>query len=708
MKAVSFESIMPLIEEAFSRGQSITIPVTGTSMMPLLRPKDAVTLTACRVDSIERGDILLYRRLDGRYVLHRVVQVKTDTVDFCGDNQVGIEKDVPKSCLIAQVISYEKEGIKTNLQTLRAEGCRRLNSRSVRAAATKWHRFRSSKSQKKAADNRSKQFLFAYIKQRVILIALMCILSCVGALSTLGMAFASGKVIDKALGGDMQNFSQWFWILFALLICVATCNVVYSNIRVRAVGKLRNDIRRDVFAALLTKQYTALQGIHTGEIQNRMTNDIQIVVDSAITLIPQSLATLVKLIGGLAFMLIVEPMFTSVVLAGGLVVMVLVHFSGRFYKTIHKECQETEGRTRSYFQECLGNVIVIKSFVNQKHVLDKLDGYLQDNLKKQIRRNTYANIGNTAIYTGFTFTYYAGLAWGVLRIAGVIGTIPMTVGLFATLLQIMEQIRSPFRSVSGVVPQIISMFASAERLYELIEMPDEPPVCLSETEVNQFDSLRFEEVSFSYEDGRQVLQKASVSLEKGNFAVLAGESGIGKTTMIKLLLGFVEPQKGKIVYQTAHGDRTIDASTRSLFAYVPQGNMLLSGTLRENVLFGAKDVSKERLDLALRLSCLDEIVAALPDGLDTTIGERGVGLSEGQLQRVAVARALLTSAPILLLDECTSALDEVTEHQLLSNLRSLNDRTILFISHRPAVLACADSLWVIENGSIQTKSLKNK
>ncbi len=706
MKSVSFESILPLIEEAFVNEQTITIPVTGTSMMPLLRPKDAVTLAPIDRKSIQRGDILLYRRSNGAFVLHRVVNVQDNTVDFCGDNQVEVESSVPITQLIARVISYEKDGKTTLLNDIRREGSRRLQSRPVRAAATKYHSFRTSKRSRAEMKRNwgSYRHLLTYLKPHIWRIVLMCVCSSISSLATLGMAFASGRVIDKALGNDMHDFARWFWVLFALMLLVAVGSIVYSNIRTRAVGKLRNEIRADIFSQLLDKQYISIFRIHSGEILNRLTSDLQIVADNSVTLVPQLFGISIKLIGGLVFMFTMEPVFTSLLIAGSLILAASFQFFGRYFKSMHKLCQETEGRTRSYIQECLENIVVIKSFTNNVAVSEKLGVYQEDGLNKQIKRNFYSNIANTTLYMAFTFSYYAGLAWGVLRIAGVIGTVPMSVGLFATLLQIMEQIRTPFRSATGVAPQVMSMLASAERLYDLLRMPDETVDSDSKPiQNNAFQALKLSNVHFSYEEDRFVLNNASLLLEKGSFTVLLGMSGIGKTTIIKLLLGLVQPQIGDIVFETENGVVPVSAMTRHMFAYVPQGNMLLSGTLRENILFGNRRVSSEQLNNVLKLSCLDEVVVSLPNGLDSMIGERGFGLSEGQLQRIAIARALLSPAPILLLDECTSALDAATEQRLLENLRSLTDRTIFFISHRPAVLQSADRVFTIENGEILQK-----
>ncbi|MBQ3094172.1 MAG: hypothetical protein IJC52_03275, partial [Clostridia bacterium] len=403
-----------MIKEAFANGQTVTIPVTGTSMRPTLQYGDVVTLASTADKTVVRGDVVLYRRENGQFVLHRAVRVKKDTVDFCGDAQVDIERDVPKSALIGVVIGYTKNGIDRDLAYVRSQGRQRLLSRPFRAAATKWHHFRKH-TQTGHFNSTPGAFLMYYLKRHLLTIAVMCVLSCISALSMLAMAYASGRIIDKALGDNMNHFAEWFLVLFGLLLIVAVCNVIYSNLRVRATGKMKNEIRKDLFSVLLTRRYTAMQDIHSGDVLNRMTSDIQIIVDGAVTLVPQAVSLGTKLIGGIAIMFFVEPIFTAALVVVGVAAGIALHFLSRYYKVLHKECQETEGKTRSYLQECIENLVVIKSFTNEKGVLSKLDEYQEDNYQKQVRRNFFGNIGNTGLYVGFTFAYYAGLAWGVLR-----------------------------------------------------------------------------------------------------------------------------------------------------------------------------------------------------------------------------------------------------------------------------------------------------
>lgn len=699
MRTMPMADMLPFIQESFARGQTIILPVTGGSMRPTLTQGDAVTLAAVGDRPIERGDILLYQREDGKFVLHRVVQCRGDRIDFCGDAQVVIETGISREAVIGRVVSYQKDGKEMSLRDIRRHGRRRLRSRPIRAVATRIHK---AKHDTQAASVLS--FLLRYLRRQIPTILVMCVLSSASAVAMLGMAFASGQVIDKALGGNLNHFREWFYILFALLVVVAISQIVYNNIRARSCGVMRNQMRRDLFESLMAKQYDAVQGMHSGDILNRLTGDLRIVVETAVSLIPQLFSIATKLIGGVAFLFFVEPMFTSVMLVAAGIFAVALQIYSRIYKRLHKECQEAEGVTRSYLQECVENMTVIKSFQGEDYALQKLDGYQQINLQKQIKRSIYSGVGSSAVYTAFTFAYYAALAWGVLRIAGVFGGAEMSVGTFAVMLQVMEQIRSPFRGATGLLPQTYSMFASAERLLELTRLPNEEQVPLKRSIHEVYEDMHtivFDNVTFAYEDRKTVFDAMSVRFEKGKLTVVMGASGGGKSTLVKLLLGLIRPQSGLVAVEM-NGERlALDAATRGLFAFVPQGNMLLSGTLLENITFGNTDVSDEEIVRAVKLACLDETVAALPQGLQTPIGERGVGLSEGQIQRVAVARALLCDAPILLLDECTSALDASTEQQLLANLHTLKDRTVIFISHRAAVLETADAVVRVEDHHVK-------
>ena len=436
--------------------------------------------------------------------------------------------------------------------------------------------------------------------------------------------------------------------------------------------------------------------VHSGEILNRLTSDIDIVVGGIVSLIPQAISMLTKIVAGVFVLFSIDARFTGLVLCVGGLVCVFSRIYSRHFKYLHKEVQRTNGVVRSYMQECFENLIVIKSFVNESAVGGKLNEFQQENYKIRIKRNTISNFANTMVYVLFTAGYYAALAWGALQIS--VGA--MTFGTLTAFLQIIQQIKAPFRNVSGLIPQYYSMQASAERLMELEEMTDE------QAESKILDVMQFyrdfmgivvDNVTFSYTEGEKVLENVSLRVEKGELLAIVGESGIGKSTLVKLFLHLMPCSEGKLYLETVSEKIEIDAGTRNVFSYVPQGNMIMSGTIRENITFCNPKVTDAEIQRAAEVACIWDYIETLPQGLDTVLKERGEGLSMGQIQRIAIARAILDDAPILLLDECTASLDKETEWNVLQNLKKMNTKTIICISHTAAGIRCCDRAVKIEN-----------
>ena len=278
----------------------------------------------------------------------------------------------------------------------------------------------------------------------------------------------------------------------------------------------------------------------------------------------------------------------------------------------------------------------------------------------------------------------------------------MSFGSLTAITQLVSQLQAPFVNLSGVMPQYIAMLAAAERLMELEEIQGEPAPAgePAGSMYDRMDAICAEELAFSYDRDR-VLADATFALPKGAFAVITGPSGIGKSTLLKLLLGVYRPENGKLCLQCHGGEVVLDRSTRRLFAYVPQGNLLMSGTLRENLVIVRPEASREDIDQAIHVSAMDDFLPQLPQGLDTVLGESGAGLSEGQAQRLAIARAVLGGAPVLLLDECTSALDAETERKVLERIRALSGRTCIAVTHRPAALELCDWELKVGDGKIR-------
>ena len=279
----------------------------------------------------------------------------------------------------------------------------------------------------------------------------------------------------------------------------------------------------------------------------------------------------------------------------------------------------------------------------------------------------------------------------------------MTYGTVTAIIQLVNQVQSPFVSLSGIMPKYYTTIASAERIMELDDLPNEKEI--NKKEINVLDtyknlnSVEFENISFKY-DRDIILDNTSLSIKKGDFVAIMGISGIGKSTLLKLLLGVFNLNFGKIYLDTNNGKIPIDKNTRKLFSYVPQGNMLISGTIKDNITFINPDASDAEIEEAIRISCAKQFIDELPLGLETVIGEKGLGLSEGQVQRLAIARSLLANSPILLLDEATSALDEKTEKEFLTNLKALDNVTCIIVSHKKAALDICNKTIQIKNGKI--------
>lgn len=501
--------------------------------------------------------------------------------------------------------------------------------------------------------------------------------------SFIALALISSRILDEVTGSGKNQLLFYCILLTSVVVLLGILNILGSYIRISISGRLDMDMKETIFDALFHKKYQEIWQFHSGELMNRFTSDIDIVVAGITGIVPQIVTIATKLIFGMAVLLWIDSFFAMMILGIGILVCCFGRLYSKKFQYMHKEVQEKNGKVRSFIQECIENIVVIKSFSNETIIQEQLQNYQQDYYRMRVKRNTVSNMANTGAYVAFTAGYYGALAWGAFHIAA--GT--MTFGSLAAFLQIINQMRTPFMNVSGLIPQYYSMLSSARRLMELENLEDEEGKELNGDfmEVyNQMEEIVFDQVWVTYEE-EPVLQDFSVRIPKNAMTAIIGTSGKGKSTMMKLLLSLIESEKGKVYFQMPHEKIPINAGTRSLFAYVPQGNMIFSGSIGENIAFARKDATKEEIMKAAEIACLKELIEQLPYGLKTVLKERGSGLSEGQIQRIAIARAVFSDAPILLLDECTSALDEETEKQVLENLQKLKTKTILCISHRPAI-----------------------
>ena len=332
-------------------------------------------------------------------------------------------------------------------------------------------------------------------------------------------------------------------------------------------------------------------------------------------------------------------------------------------------------------------------------VNETTDELQNDNFKARMTKRNFsicANVGLGSIFSIGTVFAIAFGAYGILFKA-------MTYGTVTAIIQLVNQVQSPFVSLSGIMPKYYNTIASAERLMELDDLPDEKEINKNEIDKDavyrSLKSIEFENITFSF-DRDLILDNTSLSINKGDFVAIMGISGIGKSTLLKLLLGVLNVNSGSIYLNTDNSKIFIDKNTRKLFSYVPQGNMLISGTIKDNITFINPSATDDEIAKAIEISCAKQFIDELPLGIETVIGEKGMGLSEGQIQRLAIARSLLANSPVLLLDEATSALDEQTEKQFLTNLKTLDNITCLIVSHKKAALDICNKSIKIKNGKI--------
>lgn len=544
------------------------------------------------------------------------------------------------------------------------------------------------------------RWLCRICKKQIPMLGLLIFLNAVYGVSSVFFANFSKKIIDGATQFQSMNVVVKYAIaLLGLVIFQMLLAIIKNSLSERVCARIDMIMRRYLLDTVMKKDYSRMTSYHSGDLQNRMFNDVTIVSDGFTTIIPQAVFFGTKLISSLLYLIIIDKIFALVFAVGGLLVFITTQTLRKTMKNLHKRVQETEGKTRSFIQEIITNLLVIKAFSVEDKIDANTDELQDDNFKARIRKRNFsicANVGLGAIFNVGTVFAVAFGAWSILENG-------MTYGTVTAIIQLVNQVQSPFASLSNTMPKYFSLLASAERLIEIDELPDEEEINNHNIDLKRIYenlyAISFENIVFKY-DRDIIFDNTGLSVKKGDFVAIMGISGIGKSTLLKLLLGVFKVNGGKICLKTSEGEIPVDRNTRKLFSYVPQGNMLISGTIRDNLTFINNDVTDEQIEQAIKISCAKQFIDELPLGINTVIGEKGMGLSEGQVQRLAIARSLLADSPILLLDEATSALDEETEKQFLTNLKSLDNITCIIVSHKKAAVEICNKRIQIINGKI--------
>jgi ATP-binding cassette subfamily B protein len=523
------------------------------------------------------------------------------------------------------------------------------------------------------------------------------------ALMTVSFAYVIKIIIDGAVSGNKNQLIAGAVAIVVLVLLQFVFRLIINGLTEHIRAKLEIIYKSILFGEILKKRYKDVTKYHSGELLNRLTSDVNVIAEGISSIVPTAIASFVRLVAAVIVLVFIDWVFAIAFVVAGLLVFATLGLLRGKLKFLHKKTQETEGKTRSFMQECLENSLAIKVF----SVADKIKGISNDlqqkNFKVKMKRRNYNVLGNATYNFIFSAGYIFALIFGAVKLFQ--GTMGFGYGDLSAILQLVNSVQVPIASLSGLLPKFYGTVASAERLMEIEELDSDSLDGERADAKKLYNDMKYidvRDVDFSYDDDNKVLIDCSCRINKGDFVSITGMSGIGKSTLFKILMDIYPKSKGDAVFVTDDGEITVNGLTRTMFAYVPQGNMLFSGTLRDNLLFmtDADTVTDERIENALKCACADSFVSGLPNGLDTVIGENGVGLSEGQIQRLALARAILSDCPILLLDEATSALDENTEAKVLSNIKSLTDKTCLIVTHKKAALDICTKHFVIKDGKI--------
>ncbi|MDE6635020.1 MAG: ABC transporter ATP-binding protein/permease [Lachnospiraceae bacterium] len=529
------------------------------------------------------------------------------------------------------------------------------------------------------------RWLVKHSKTQIPALAAVTIINGIYALFSLAFAWLCRGIIDSADLHDRHSFIKYSILMMCAIVLAFAMQIGSNSISERIHARLGIIYRNHLLHILVKKEYQQVSAFHSGEILNRMFNDTQVICDGVTTILPGFVLMVTKGICAVAVLFALSPMFTLIFFIGGILLIGVTAIFRSKMKALHKQVQEQAGKVRSLLQEIIESLLIIKVFRAERKMLWRASVFQEDYFKAQMKRRRISIWAGAGVGFAFEAAYLFALMLGAEGIMA--GT--MTYGTLTAILQLVGQVKQPFANLSGLLPRYYSMTASVERLIELEALPDEEEreTVVPSVVYDDMDAICAEHISFSY--GRsKVLDDMSFSIEKRDFVSITGLSGGGKSTAFLLMLGVCHPQEGSLYIRKKNGEKLcFGKDTRCLFAYVPQCNYLFSGTLRDNITFLRDNVTEDEINRVLRLSCADTFVDSLPDGLDTVIGERGYGLSEGQGQRIAIARALLSGAPVLLLDEATSALDEATELAVLENISSLKEKTCFIVTHRRAAIS---------------------
>lgn len=527
------------------------------------------------------------------------------------------------------------------------------------------------------------QWLWQYSRPYLGKILLVMVFGLLETVASLLMVQISKEIIDHATFGNA--FVRLMVVYVLLMLGMQAVTVISSLVSTMLTERFSFGIRKQIYEKIIHSHWMDVKKYHTGDLMTRLTSDAGNVADGIIGTIPSIIQLAVELLLVFFTLFYYSPMLAMFALLVAPVAALSSWWLGKKLRKLQVKVQESEAAYRSFLQESLANLLIVKAFANEDYSTERLTQLREERFHWVYRRTKMGVASSTVMSLAFQTGYIVAFCYGAIQISRKM----ITYGTMSVFLTLVNRVQAPVMGLAQQIPKVVSILASAGRIMELQQIPLEMK---TDTQIPSAQvGVEIKDMTFGYTD-ETVLENVNLRIEPGEFVAIIGESGIGKTTLIRIIMSFMSNIRGSVTFFNEKGNQErANAATRKFISYVPQGNTLFSGTVRENIRMGKLDATEEEMYEALKLASGYEFVMGLPKGIDTVIGERGHGLSEGQAQRIAIARAFLRKAPFLILDEATSALDEKTELEVLQGLKELSPRpTCLIITHRKSILPYCD------------------
>ena len=544
------------------------------------------------------------------------------------------------------------------------------------------------------------KWLYSYAAKYKWLIVIYIVIGLFATGLALAASLVTKNLINEVLGGKISAAAVALYVFLGLSgIAVSALN---RRLSAKISLRVNNEIRADVFGKFISTTWEEVSAFHSGDLLNRINGDVSTVADSVIGWIPSVTIKSAQFIGAIAIICYYDAAMALLSLISIPAAALISSLLLRKMRSYGTKIREAGSELMSFFEESLQNIQTVKAF----GLSQSLDGRLAQLQKIYYDTSLEYNALSVKVTSGMSvlglFVSYLCMGWCIFRLF----TGAIDIGTMVLFIQLSSYLSSSISSLISSVPTVISATVSAGRIISVLNLPrEEEDESLAAREIADFGEapeIEFRDVSFGYKNGGKVFSEVNLTVAPGEFAAFVGPSGGGKTTLLRLLLGLVKPQSGKATLSAKGKTTEISSATRRIFTYVPQEKAMFSGTVAEMLRLFSPEATDEEINAALKAACAYDFVAALPEGINTPLGERGAGFSEGQNQRLAIARAVLRKAPVLLLDEATSALDLETERLVLENITALcRGKTLIVMTHRESVLPLCDSVYRISGGKVE-------